>query len=214
MNEVKDFHPLVEQWLIENGYTFRHHVRLEDGIADYIAERNGETIVIECKSDGSASSAKNGRFFAQVLDYARQVPNSKPCAAMPSYLVTDKTREICEYYGIRLIVIECERIENDSDSSKGFCLAALIQWQRMDFMDSINDNIDTILKEIIDDADNLQSAILNMLILLKLLDSSMWRNTHDDTFQKIAYRQFAILYLANDGIEYKPTVENGKEPSK
>lgn len=106
MNEVKDFHPLVEQWLLDNGYTFQHHVRLEHGIIDYIAKRNGNTLVIECKSDGSSSNAKNGRFFAQVLDYARQVPNSKPCAALPIYLVTEKTREICEYYGIELIVID------------------------------------------------------------------------------------------------------------
>lgn len=105
MNEVKDFHPMVEQWLTDNGYSFRHHVRLDYGIADYVATRDGKTIVVECKFNTYASNVRNGRFFAQVLDYARQVPNSKPFAALPSYLVTDKTRQICKHYGIGLIVI-------------------------------------------------------------------------------------------------------------
>jgi hypothetical protein len=113
MDEIRDFHPLVENWLTANGYTFQHHVKLEDGIADYIAERNNELIVVECKADGSKSEARTGRFFAQVLDYARQVPNSKPYVALPTYLFTNKTQEICKYYDIGLILIECDEPDED-----------------------------------------------------------------------------------------------------
>lgn len=107
--EVEEYHPVVAEWLDENGYSYEHHVELDDGIVDFIAIHNetGEILSVEAK----VNTGKRGRFFAQALDYARQIPDSIPCVALPSWQITDKTREVCEYYGIRMLVIEIDQPE-------------------------------------------------------------------------------------------------------
>lgn len=104
MNERHDFHPLVATWLENNGYSYRHEVKMpEYGRADFIAiHEDGHTLIVECKIDVAAKSKKS---LKQLLRYQRQIADSKAGYAIPLELVSDSIAESCVAYGIQLIPI-------------------------------------------------------------------------------------------------------------
>ncbi len=99
MSEVRDFHPLVADWLTANGYTHQHHVKMPiGGIADFVATKNGQTFIVECKI-----GVPNYRAIVQTLDYCSQIDGSLPM------IVCDETSDVfarlCEIKCVSLIVI-------------------------------------------------------------------------------------------------------------
>jgi AcrR family transcriptional regulator len=107
MNEYYDFHPQVATWLTENGYTYQHEVKMpEYGRADFVATHaDGQRLIIECKVETNVS---NGRSIIQLLDYCRQMPQTRPAFAIPIAKYTDYISNLCNTYDVQLILIPTE----------------------------------------------------------------------------------------------------------
>ncbi|MBK8031535.1 MAG: hypothetical protein IPK17_18990 [Chloroflexi bacterium] len=76
-DEVEQFHPYVEKFLLQHGYDVQHHFGLKSGcIVDFVATKNGQTLVIECKSRLSKSSyiAQLDKSCVTVLNFHTQLP--------------------------------------------------------------------------------------------------------------------------------------------
>lgn len=103
IKEPQDFHPQVEAWLTQNGYTFQHEVPMpEYGIADFIiANPENTQSVLECKW---FTGNDFGRMVAQLLDYMRQMKMSG-IMAIPEQECDEWRRGICAYYGVALLPI-------------------------------------------------------------------------------------------------------------
>lgn len=169
MNEIQEFHPLVAAWLLEHNYSFKHHVCLPDGIADFMAIHNktGEVLAIECKCDGSE---KRGKFFAQVLDYSRQIENSIPAVAIPSQSLNKRVKEICRHYGIKIIPIKCE-VSNDTVGNQTGDTNPIAQLgiQRIVFISNLMLSIDNMIENIISNhVEHGSNPILDLMILFQM----------------------------------------------
>ena len=104
MNEVSDFHPLVERWLTDHGYTVSHHEKLPfSGIADFVARKGDEVIIVEAKAiAGNVQHA-----IRQVKGYQWQISNACAAVAIPEQWVSPGLISTCGYAGVSLIGIEC-----------------------------------------------------------------------------------------------------------
>jgi AcrR family transcriptional regulator len=104
-SELRSLHPRVARWLTENGYTFEHEVRMpEYGRADFVARDDKDNLfIVECKVNLNAS---DGRSIIQLLDYCRQIPESRGCYAIPSNLVSEYITRLCQLYNVIMIPID------------------------------------------------------------------------------------------------------------
>jgi restriction endonuclease len=118
-HEIQDFHPLVAKWLSENGYEYKHEVKMREyGQADFVAQNvDGETLLIECKLWLRKGA---GRAIAQVMDYCRQYGNScKPAIAVPESAINSSVIEACKYWGVRIIALPFT-IQKAKNASTGY----------------------------------------------------------------------------------------------
>lgn len=99
-SEVKDFHPLVAQWLTDNGYEYQHEVDLPDfGRADFLAKhKDGHNLIVECKITQSVN-----RTITQLRGYAVQIENPRLVLAIPGCLVTDNHHAVADRYGVEIL---------------------------------------------------------------------------------------------------------------
>lgn len=98
-------HPVVGNWLRENGYTYHHEKKLaEYGRVDFLAVHDATQrhIVVECKFEADRDF---GRAAAQVLDYARQT-QAAPVIAIPIEASSEHAKDVCDYYGIELLAFD------------------------------------------------------------------------------------------------------------
>lgn len=207
--EVSTFHPMVAQWLIDNNYSYQHEVKLRDGRADFTALHliTGEKLVIECKINSEASS---GRFFAQVLDYARQLSGHIPVIAMPSYRLTERAKEVCDYYQIRVIAIDVPESVFESWGAKQRNLDdvfSLRTSERIAFFDEVRTSPKSIVNEIAGyHAQYGTSPFYDLLECLMIIKFTGKGIASDETLQNAE-----LLYLvAIDEIARAGTIEDSK----
>jgi hypothetical protein len=104
MNEVKDFHPLVAAWLIENGYTFIHEYDMPDyGRVDFFATHNptGEQLIVECKPEKGIKAG-----IVQLAGYRVQMPSVAACLAVGKGSITPDIEAMATRYNIGIIGLD------------------------------------------------------------------------------------------------------------
>lgn len=116
--ELTILHPIVETWLAEHGYEWKHHVRLhlKEGrgtscgykIADFIANhpKSGECLLIEVKTTKAIKTElpMTLRQLEKQYLYLRDTRFQKVIAA-PETAITDKIREQCTAAEVVLLPI-------------------------------------------------------------------------------------------------------------
>lgn len=102
-HEVQDFHPLVEQWLTANGYTFIHHYDMPDyGTVDFLAtHEDGHQLLVEAKLD--KSGIRSG--IVQAKSYGVQMPDAQIALAIPAGLFAEEHHAMAEKYGIQIVEV-------------------------------------------------------------------------------------------------------------
>lgn len=105
------FHASVAKWLHKNDYQFFYELKLpnSNSRADFLAfSPTDEKLVIECKSDSSASSE---RMVNQLMGYHSLLndPEVIPCFAFPiDYLASRPLLKLRDKYGIRFMYFKYE----------------------------------------------------------------------------------------------------------
>lgn len=105
-DEVAQFHPKVVDYLSKNGMGFEHHYALPSGrVVDFLAQKGGETWVIECKTR-LLSRGECDLAVGQVLCYCTEFENPvRPCIAIPEHAISDYARKCCQKLGIVVITL-------------------------------------------------------------------------------------------------------------
>lgn len=152
MSEVRDFHPVVAQWLTANGYEYRHHVRMPiAGVADFVATKDGQTFVVECKVDFPSY-----RNIIQVLDYCSQIDGALPMIVRP---VTSGTfTELCRVKGVTLVLIDMPEDNAPELSTKDGWPNVVSN--RMAFLNSMRHSPESVIAEVIAMHDTIGSCAL------------------------------------------------------
>jgi Restriction endonuclease len=101
ISEVDDFHPLVAGWLQKQGYPYEHHVKLADGIVDFVASIDGKKTLIECKT-----GPVRNREVAQLVGYMWDVPGSIGMIALPADSIDERAITLCKRWDIEMLPIE------------------------------------------------------------------------------------------------------------
>lgn len=112
MKENRDYHPLVSEWLTSNGYTYEHEVVMPDhGRVDFMAERDGETLLVECKPFKGISAG-----IMQVIGYRAQVPGSLAAIAVDPKNFEDSHQLMCDKYDVMPIFIALQEAHVEQDT--------------------------------------------------------------------------------------------------
>lgn len=100
INETRDIHPLVAEWLTENGYTYEHEYKMPDyGVVDFLATHaDGHKLLVEAKPYTNHKKA-----IFQALGYAIQLENVAPAIAIPEDALTPELKDIAGKYNVRVI---------------------------------------------------------------------------------------------------------------
>lgn len=112
INESKNFHPLVAQWLTDNGYTFEHEYKMPDfGRADYFATHKvtKRQLLVECKCDKNLRKA-----IIQVAAYRLQIPEADATIAVPSGWLSDRDSDTAARYEVNVVEIDVSDLESIS----------------------------------------------------------------------------------------------------
>ncbi len=104
-DEVGHLHPLVVDILEDNGWTVSQHVSLPSGkIADIIAQRERQTLLVECKR--KLQGGQVFRAIGQILCYADELNGSPHLVlACPKGRASRYAYERCESLGIAILEI-------------------------------------------------------------------------------------------------------------
>lgn len=105
MNEIDTIHPLVEEWLTENGYEYKHEFKLpKKGRVDFVGIHSDtkQTILVEVKANHV------NKVIDQILRYGSQVPEAELYIAMPQSSITDALRADAQEHGIQIIELDIE----------------------------------------------------------------------------------------------------------
>lgn len=103
INESRDFHPLVAEWLTSNGYDYDHEVTMPDyGRVDFLGTRPQDNfpLLVECKPNGSPLQA-----ILQVAVYGKQFPGAKMAIAVVAGALSKNTRAVADKYNVQIIEI-------------------------------------------------------------------------------------------------------------
>lgn len=114
ISELNDFHPLIEQWLIDNDYSFVHEYKMPDfGRVDYYAIHNktGRKLLIECKCDNRLRHA-----IVQVVSYRLQIPEAYAVVAIPKDWLSDELKLLAERYEVGILEFDISSIEPKDNS--------------------------------------------------------------------------------------------------
>lgn len=211
-DEVKSFHPLVEQWLIENNYTVEHHKTVPNyGIVDFYATHNTDNtrLVIECKCRQSAIAAG----IQQAIWYAKELDSlfgvfHVPCIAFPSqFKLARPSHQKCESNNVTVIKVDgyIEPSEYNYDpfidgykSDVAFTAAFVYELAR-----NPQSKIDLVV-EFHKDKDS--SPLYDLIELWEILKSEIYRhcNRTGKEYQKevIPYKNYflEVLNVYSDGI--------------
>src|ERR1700690_1848179 len=103
ISEVRDFHPIVADWLKTNGYPFTHHFQIADGEVDFYAQIDHQITLIECKTETIKS-----RHVAQLVGYCMDSPGSKGVLAIPDTLLTSRAMIICQKADVQLMTFSVD----------------------------------------------------------------------------------------------------------
>jgi hypothetical protein len=115
MSEVRNFHPLVMEWLSQNNYAFEYEYKLPDfGRVDFYATHaDGHKLLIEAKLSSSPLT------MPQIFGYGVQVPDARLAIAFPEGKISKRLREVCKKYNIQLIEILTGEASNGAESDMG-----------------------------------------------------------------------------------------------
>ena len=106
--ERETFHPIVGQWLLQNGYTYDHEVVMPySGIADFVARYSDSVVLIEAKL--YRKDVMNAIF--QLKGYHWQMPNAKIAIAIPSHEINDDLVDQCASYDVEVLAIPFNKID-------------------------------------------------------------------------------------------------------
>lgn len=101
--------PAMAQWLTERGYFFKHEYDTGVGVIDFLVNRGGEKLIVECKG----SSTNLNLSIMQVIYYCWVMGGSySPMLCLPTHTVTDRVRE--KLKRVRVDLIELDLVSKDS----------------------------------------------------------------------------------------------------
>lgn len=197
------FHPLVAEWLEANGYTYEHEFALPDfGRVDFKAthKQDGHVLLVECKPNDYAIRA-----IMQVKTYAAQIPGAKAAIAVVAGRAAEEERRVASKHNVQIIELEAEGI--DPQGKYMHPVAVLDAFKRVGFIyEEVPEWTPRVISEIITKSPDVISALLNLLILDRLILSVPLQNEKlikatDEIFQ-------ACLMLLKDNSEYHPFVRD------
>lgn len=101
--EVNQFHPLVAQWLTDNGYTYQHEYKMPDyGQVDFYAtHEDGHKVLVECKLDRGISKG-----ILQLVAYLVQTNDTSGMIAAIADAITNDDIRLANKHNIKIIPIE------------------------------------------------------------------------------------------------------------
>lgn len=164
MNEIKDLHPLVANWLIENGYDYKHEYSLPDyGIVDFYAthRETGFEAMVECKIDGISKG------IMQLATYDKQVAVNRSILACPVGMIKDRDKRLAQRYTIEIVEFA---IENTTVSDADTPIPAVIDaFARFDFIDCIADTPHETIPQLIAGCPNVVSKFMTAWTVYQLV---------------------------------------------
>jgi hypothetical protein len=148
ISETHDFHPVVQEWLEDNGYECEHESRLSDlGRVDFLATHvvSGEKLVVECK-------VKSGDIYSglrQVRGYQSCVSGSKGLLAIPESIATEKHFKKARELGVAILEVPFELECYDENSILPSHPAILEAARRSSFCDDLISHPQKVLDEVL-----------------------------------------------------------------
>lgn len=192
MNETRDIHPLVVEWLIRNGYSYIHEYKLPDyGIVDFYATHaDGHILLVEAKGKRLA------KVLTQLAGYGVQVMGAFLAVAAPEILFIPKIEKIANKHNIRLIKLDIEPNYKDSENAPSPSLALVSTFHRLDFVEGLAKAPEQFAVSIIEACDSPMSKIVTLWAMHELVSSYCVAAGREDNTAK--YFVSACLDIAND----------------
>ncbi len=154
MSEIRDFHPLVADWLTTNGYTHKHHVKLPlGGTADFVATKDGQTFVVECKI-----GVPNYRAIVQTLDYCSQIDGALPMIFANE--TSESFERMCQNKGIPFHVLD---MPYDPENRGGTDAAWEQVFNRLKLKSRFQTDMIALMREVIELHDSISSCAIKDL---------------------------------------------------
>lgn len=109
--EVRIIQPATAKFLSENGFSYDREVKMPTyGRADFVAQKDGVTYIIECK-DGA--DALKERSIRQLMGYVSQITGSRAVFAIDRELLSPTISDVCQRDGIYLWLLDINRETRD-----------------------------------------------------------------------------------------------------
>jgi len=105
-DEVQQFHPCVQVFLEQAGYSVEHHLLLPSGhVIDFVASKDNQTLIVECKNSLDGQNIYTA--IGQVLCYSAELDQQAvPCIAVPDIAGNEYVLAMCNALRVHLIEID------------------------------------------------------------------------------------------------------------
>jgi hypothetical protein len=195
VSETRDFHPVVQDWLEDNGYDCEHEYTLpEYGRVDFFAihKASGERFLIECKID--AGDITPGLF--QVHSYRLQLPGVNAMLAIPPFAASEKHFELAQKYGIKIIEVDLPILNQDNFEEPPSSTLIEQASRRIEFLRKAIFDPEAMLNDVLAYHRHYQtSPVFDVLLLLMEVQGSNPEYYPDDAVKEAINQYLSVLAM-------------------